>query len=369
MTAVKEPPVKAQITDKDNRPTSLWAHWFQNIYKAISDSESASSGTHATSDGTSHSHVVLNDAHRGSSTIHLTAVQKDDLTDGGETTLHGHPIVTISATGFCPTLPNDTALFLGGDGLWRDPVVYLRAIDTAGDHYLYIYSGEDLTADKILTFITGDVSRTITLSGNPTLADWFDQNVKTTGSPVFVTVKLSALSDGKIPYHVNDATGLADGPFKIDVDSAVSLKHTQGSDTALGAVGTKNPPIDADKAIYRDSTASDALVTSTWTQIKAFLKTYFDTLYNLYVHPNHSGDVTSVADGAQTIGAKKVTVAMLADGTDGQLITWGADGVAAVVATGNAGQVLTSGGAGVAPTFQAASGGVDFATAAILGTL
>lgn len=124
-------------------------------------------------------------------------------------------------------------------------------------------------------------------------------------SPVFVTVKLSGLADGKIPYHFDDATGLADGPIKTDVDDAVTKKHTQGTDTALGAVGTKNPPIDADKAIYRDSASSDALVTSTWTQIKAFLKTYFDTLYNLYVHPNHSGDVTSVADGAQTIANKQ----------------------------------------------------------------
>jgi hypothetical protein len=60
---------------------------------------------------------------------------------------------------------------------------------------------------------------------------------------------------------------------------SIGSSHTQGTDTALGAVGTKNPPIDADKALYRDSTASDALVTSTWTQVKAFLKTYFDTIY------------------------------------------------------------------------------------------
>ena len=77
---------------------------------------------------------------------------------------------------------------------------------------------------------------------------------------------------------------------------------------------------------------------------------------NAYVHPNHSGDVTSVADGATTIGAKKVTIAMLADGTDGQLITWDADGHAAVVAAGTAGQVLTSNGAGAAPEMKAAGG-------------
>ncbi|MFA5350289.1 MAG: hypothetical protein WC357_03025 [Candidatus Omnitrophota bacterium] len=47
----------------------------------------------------------------------------------------------------------------------------------------------------------------------------------------------------------------------------------------------------------------------------------------------------------------------IADGTDGNLITWDADGHAAVVATGDAGEVLTSNGAGAAPTFQAAGGG------------
>lgn len=39
----------------------------------------------------------------------------------------------------------------------------------------------------------------------------------TTGSsPVFVTVKLSGLTDGYIPYHVADATGLADSPIWTD---------------------------------------------------------------------------------------------------------------------------------------------------------
>lgn len=88
--------------------------------------------------------------------------------------------------------------------------------------------------------------------------------------------------------------------------------HTQGTDTALGTLDTKNPPIDADLVTQRDSVSSFALFTSTWTQIKAFLKTYFDTLYNLYVHPNHSGDVTSVADGATTIANNAVTLAKLA---------------------------------------------------------
>lgn len=54
-------------------------------------------------------------------------------------------------------------------------------------------------------------------------------------------------------------------------------------------------------------------------------------------------------------------VSGLANGTDGQLITWGADAVATTVAAGDAGQVLTSNGAGAAPTFQAAGAGANTA--------
>jgi len=57
----------------------------------------------------------------------------------------------------------------------------------------------------------------------------------------------------------------------------------------------------------------------TITILKAFLATYFNTLYNKYVHPNHTGDVTSVADGAQTIAANAVTNAKLADMTTGTI--------------------------------------------------
>jgi hypothetical protein len=58
----------------------------------------------------------------------------------------------------------------------------------------------------------------------------------------------------------------------------------------------------------------------------------------------------------------------LADGTDGNLITWDAAGKAALVTTGNAGQVLTSNGAGAAPTFQAAAGGGLVWGASVSGT-
>lgn len=75
----------------------------------------------------------------------------------------------------------------------------------------------------------------------------------------------------------------------------------------------------------------------------------------------HTGDVTGSV--ALTIAAKAVDVAMLADGTDGELITWGTSGVAETVAVGTANDVLTSNGVGVPPTFQAAAGGGDMVLA------
>lgn len=48
---------------------------------------------------------------------------------------------------------------------------------------------------------------------------------------------------------------------------------------ALTALATKNPPVDNDTVVQRDSTNSDSLFTSTWTQIKAFLKSFFDGIY------------------------------------------------------------------------------------------
>jgi hypothetical protein len=52
-----------------------------------------------------------------------------------------------------------------------------------------------------------------------------------------------------------------------------------------------------------------------------------------------------------------VTLAKMASGTAGNLITYDASGNPAAVATGTATHVLTSNGAGAAPTFQAAAGG------------
>lgn len=65
----------------------------------------------------------------------------------------------------------------------------------ADSNALTIKPNETLTAARTLNLVVGDAARTITLSGNPTLADWFDQSVKTTANPQFATIELGAASD------------------------------------------------------------------------------------------------------------------------------------------------------------------------------
>jgi len=65
---------------------------------------------------------------------------------------------------------------------------------------------------------------------------------------------------------------------------------------------------------------------------------------------------TVAVTGGQ-IADDAVTLAKMAGGTDGNLITYDASGDPAYVATGAATNVLTSNGAGAAPTFQAAAAG------------
>ena len=71
-----------------------------------------------------------------------------------------------------------------------------------------------------------------------------------------------------------------------------------------------------------------------------------------------TGALTATLTGtATTVSDNAITLAKMAAGTDGNLITYDTNGDPAYVATGNATQVLTSNGVGVAPTFQTAAGG------------
>lgn len=85
----------------------------------------------------------------------------------------------------------------------------LHLLDTDASHDLIVAPGSNLTADRTLTLSTGDANRTVTLSGNPTLSDWFDQSVKQAASPTFAGITSNgdiALSGGSDHIRLNIET-------------------------------------------------------------------------------------------------------------------------------------------------------------------
>ena len=80
--------------------------------------------------------------------------------------------------------------------------------------------------------------------------------------------------------------------------------------------------------------------------------------------PNTSTDRTSTLPDATgtlltEVADNAVTLAKMAGGTDGNIISYDASGDPVAIATGDDGQVLTSAGAGAPPAFEDAAGGTN----------
>lgn len=70
-----------------------------------------------------------------------------------------------------------------------------------------------------------------------------------------------------------------------------------------------------------------------------------------------SGDVTIAADGAVTVADDAITLAKMEDGTQGDVLVYGASGAPERLGFGTDGQVLTTGGTGATPSWTTISAG------------
>jgi hypothetical protein len=117
--------------------------------------------------------------------------------------------------------------------------------------------------------------------------------------------------------------------------SAGSIDFKEDSDNGTNAVTLIGPASTADVTVTLPA-ATDTLVGKATT----------DTLTNKTIDANGTGNSISNID-----------VADLANGTDGELITWDAAGAPTVIDPGTATHILTSNGAGAPSSFQAAPAG------------
>jgi len=88
----------------------------------------------------------------------------------------------------------------------------------------------------------------------------------------------------------------------------------------LGSYSAKNPPVDADSFVITDSAASDVAKRVTGTNLKAYLKTYFDTLYGLLATANTWTANNAFNSTATTGSALSVTRNLTSTSTDAAVV-------------------------------------------------
>ena len=172
---------------------------------------------------------------------------------------------------------------------------------------------------------------TVTLSSGGTLAlAMTNKTISNARNMVikFTTASIAASTICTVPdsiekFYIFDATGLTN-------PTNLQIKTASGSGFTLDAAKIY--------AAYTDGT--------NLTEIS------LDTLGGSVAAASITGTIATsqIADDA-------VTLAKMAPGTDGNIISYDASGNPVAVATGTCGQVLTSAGAGAPPTFQDAGGG------------
>lgn len=80
--------------------------------------------------------------------------------------------------------------------------------------------------------------------------------------------------------------------------AAHALTNKTIDSTNIASLTAKNPPVDADSVVIVDSAAANVFKSVTWANIKATLKTYFDTLYTAI-------NTAVLLTGAQTVAGVK----------------------------------------------------------------
>lgn len=93
------------------------------------------------------------------------------------------------------------------------------------------------------------------------------------------------------------------------------------------AASAKSALVDADEVTGGDSASSFSLIRSTWTNIKAFLKTYFDTIYAAVGSTTYIGSTAHVlnrSSGAETIAGLTLTTPNIGAATGTSLAVTGA---------------------------------------------
>ena len=178
------------------------------------------------------------------------------------------------------------------------------------------------------------------------LKGWFD--TLTTGT---LTIGSGSIVDSSGTINFGNETLTTTGPINGAAITATGLVTAgakidlNGTELILDADADTSITADTDDTIdIRIAGADDFQFTANTLSVLSGSTLVVDS----------GATITNNGTANGFLADNSVTLAKMAHGTDGNIITYDAAGAPAAVATGSSGQVLTSGGAGVAPTFAAA---------------
>ena len=215
---------------------------------------------------------------------------------------------------------------IGGSGATN---VSLNEFSGNGSTTAFTLSADPSTENNTQVYIDGVYQEkgTYAVSGTTLTFSTAPPNGTSIEVMAFTASSVGVVADGSITTaKLENSSGSSDGvtTAKIATDAVTAAKF---GDDAVGA----------------DQLASNSVVTA-----------------SIVDSTGSSDGVTTAKLATSAVTTAKVadnaiTLAKMAGGTDGNLITYDANGDPAYVATGSAGQVLTSAGADNPPTFQTAS--------------
>lgn len=174
------------------------------------------------------------------------------------------------------------------------------------------------------------------------------------------------LQETQVPLLISDSgTPVLDGPTEVDYGTNLLVTDNLDGTVTIDVIGVTVFEDDVFRVPDNvDNTKKLAFECSGITAATTRTMTVPDSDGTLVQEDNTATFTNKTFDANGTGNViSNIDVADLANGTDGELITWSAAGVATTVAVGTATEVLTSNGVGAAPTFQAPAGGgiQDFA--------
>ena len=341
-----------------------------------------------TSDGTNGQAIVTDGSGTLSfSTISATVSELDDIGDVTITSADSGDYVRYNGSAWVDVAASQLETDINHDNLTG--FVANEHIDWTSTSSAFSTSG---TAATGALGVTGNITVSGTVDGRDIATDGTKLDTIETSADVTDEANVTSALDGASLTGVTVATGdkvLVQDVSDLDnlktvttqaiADLNPTLTQEQVEDFAGGVVATGGTKtgisvtyqdltgdmdfIVSDTTVAGDSgstaiTPGDTLTIAGGTEITTAMSG--DTLtINSDFTPSSTDTLTNKTFDANGTGnsLSNVDVADLANGTDGELITWDATGAPATVAVGTSGHVLTSNGTGAAPTFQAGGGG------------